>query len=982
MKTKLLLLISAFFMMATIMAQPGQLDLTYNPTGVGAYGGTPPPAAYQPNAECIVYKSRIYTSGPNLNKIIIVGRFTSYNGVARKYIARLNADGTLDASFNSPAFTTGFLYTTEILPDGKILVAGDFTVGGYSSFARLNSDGSVDTTFNPTASTLKGANNWVLAINVQTDGRILIGGQFTQYNALTGKRLIRLLADGTPDPTFTGTGTVNDAVRTICMQDDKILVGGFFTGYTGYAGKNKIVRLNSDGSYDTTFNASGNGATGGTAVFDIKYVDGKIFVGGKFDNFNGVNKRAIARLNADGSLDTAFNVGNIGVTNAESNAGSGAGYNIFSLCVQPDGKILIGGNFTQYNGENIPKGIARIYQDGTRDLSFVTGTGFTGGTLVYEGKSVVRDMVLQIDGKIVVGGDFTQYNGINRRMSARIITRDCDSSVQYQDGTGWANGELPTNNTQLALIYSGTYTIPSGTHLVCCDLQINSGAMLVVASNASITVNGNIVNSGNFIVEDKGSLVQTNNTATYTDFGGGVFLAKRNTTPVKRYDYTYWSSPVQNISLYTVSPNTLADKYYKFNAPTSAWQVIMNGAETMQAAKGYIIRAPQTHSITTPSVFTALFNGRPNNGVISAAINAYGTNKWNLIGNPYPSGIDINAFLNDPANTSIGGTIYLWTHNTPLTYNGQYYLYTSNDYATYNQLGYVTPGGFSPSTFDGKVASGQGFFVEALNTNQFVYFRDAMRVSGNNSNSQFFRTSANASAESTETAMPAAAETSRYWLNMTNDQGAFNQMLVGYIDGATTGVDRNFDGRALSGNYVSLYSLIDTDKFTIQGRPTPFKANDKVSLGYKTTIAGSFQISIAQKDGLFLGDQYIFLRDKTTNYIHNLTESAYTFTSGIGEFNDRFEIVYQKKTASIVIPVGLNPGSMLTAAVNGNTISLLSARSMQQVEVYDINGKKLFASNNIQALETQITSLDKRNSVLMLYVTMDNGEQVTQKVLF
>ncbi|RYZ47543.1 MAG: hypothetical protein EOP49_21055, partial [Sphingobacteriales bacterium] len=666
MKTKLLFLIASVFTMVGTMAQPGQLDLTYNPApNVGAFGGTPPPSAYNTAAECIVYKSRIYTFGPQLNKIIIVGRFTSFNGVAKRYIARLNPDGTLDGSFTGPAFSSGFLYTTEILPDGKILVAGDFTVGGYSSLARLNADGSLDTTFNPTASTLKGANGWVLALNIQPDGKIIAGGNFTTYNAVTGKRLLRLLEDGTPDPSFTGTGTVNGEVRTICMQGNQILVGGFFSGYTGFANKNKIVRLNPDGSYDATFNATGNGATGGTAVFDIKMIDGKIFVGGKFDNFNGINKRSIVRLTANGAVDPDFNPTSIGVTNPESNAGIGSGYNVFSLCVQPDGKLLIGGNFTQYNGENIPKGIARIYQDGTRDLSFVTGSGFTGGTLVYEGKSVVRDMVLQIDGKIVVGGDFTQYNGINRRMSARIITRDCDSSVQYMDGTGWADGLLPTNETQLALIYSGSYTIPSGTHLECCDLQLNPGTTLVIAANASIKVHGNIANSGTFIIEDTGSLVQTNDNATYTDLNGGIFIAKRSTTPVKRYDYTYWSSPVQANTLHSLSPNTLSDKYFKFNTPTGTWSLIPGGAEIMVPTKGYIIRAPQTHSITSPSVFTGIFTGRPNNGVLNSAVYVNSTNKWNFIGNPYPSAIDIKLLLADPANSVIGGTVYLWTHNTP-----------------------------------------------------------------------------------------------------------------------------------------------------------------------------------------------------------------------------------------------------------------------------------------------------------------------------
>lgn len=956
--------------MGNLLAQPGQLDPAYNPPpAIGAYGGSSAGPA-SPSSEAIVYRSKVYNSGPNLNKIIIAGRFTSYNGVMKKYIARLNANGSLDNSFTGPAFSSGFLYNVEILPDGKILVAGDFTVGGYSSFARLNADGSLDTTFNPTASSLKGANGWVLAINPQADGKILIGGNFTTYNTVTNKRLLRLLADGTPDPTFNGTGTVNGEVRVITMQDDKILVGGFFSGFTGYSGKNKIVRLNSNGSYDNTFNTTGNGATGGTAVFDIKVVNDKIFVGGKYDYFNGADKRSIVRLNADGSVDPDFNAGNRGVTNPESNTGIGSGYNVFSICVQPDGKLLLGGNFTQYNFEAIPKGLARIYQDGTRDLTFVTGTGFTGGTLVYEGKSVVRDMALQIDGKIVVGGDFDRYNGVYRRMSARIITRDCDSSTQYMDETGWADGTMPTNSDQLALIHSGSYTIPTGTHLVCCDLQINAGASLIVSRDASITVHGNVTNNGLFTVEDGGSLVQTKDDATYGNLGGGIFLAKRSTTPVKRYDYTYWSSPVADFTLHSLSPNTLSDKYYLFNATTGLWNSIAGGNQVMTAGRGYIIRAPQTHSITAPSVFTALFLGRPNNGVITSqtfAVNT--TNKWNLIGNPYPSAIDAHAFLSDPANANLGGTIYLWTHTTPITFNGSQYVYTSDDYATYNQTGYVTPGGFSPTTFDGRIASGQGFFVEGLANGTRATFRNAMRRAS--SNTQFFRTGT------------IGGERHRYWLNITNAQGAFNQTLIGYIEGATNGKDRDFDGQRLSGSYASLYSINENESFTIQGRQLPFDRTDRIVLGYKVTIAGTFKISLAQMDGLFTNQSTkIILRDKYLNTFTDLKTAEYSFTSLIGQFNDRFEIVYQHKSTPVVTPIS-GSISQLTAVVQSGTIGLYStAKNIQSVQVFDAAGRSLLEVNNVNSAETRIDSLDKRNALLLLHVTLEDGQHEIRKVIF
>ncbi len=965
MKKSLLLLFALFLCSFPAIAQPGQLDLTFNAGGIGAYGGAPPPSGYSSAAQCIVYKSRIYQSGANANKIVIIGRFTSFNGVPSEYIARLNSDGSVDTSFVGPDFTSGYLYVAEILPDDKILVGGVFTVGGYSNFARLNPDGSLDTTFNPVASGQKGTNGEVHALLVQNDGRILVGGAFSSYNT-TGKRMLRLMPDGLPDPTFNGSGTFNGEVRTIALQGSQILVGGFFSGFTGFT-KAKIVRLTDNGSYDSTFNPGGTGATGGTAVFDIKVLDDKIFVAGKFDYYNGVNKRSIVRLNSDGTLDAAFNTGNIGVTSLESNTGVGSGYNVFSLCIQPDGKILLGGNFTQYNGVNVPKGMARIYQDGERDLTFVTGSGFTGGTLVYEGKSVARDLVLQSDGKIIVGGDFTQYNGINRRMLARILTRDCASSAQFSEESGWADDLLPMDAYTFTLISSGSYTIPSGTHLHACELEIKSGASLTVSANASITVEGKIVNNGTFIIEDSGSLVQVNDNAVNSDLGSSTFLMKRITKPVKRYDFTYWSSPVKTITANTVSPGTLSDKYFKFNTATNLWQVIPGGNEAMTPGRGYIIRAPQSFSTTVPAYYTAIFSGKPNNGIVNQPITVDGANKWNLLGNPYPSSIDALKFVSAPENAGLGGTVYLWTHFTPLTYDVPtgYYLYASADYATYNQTGYVAPTGYS-EPFNGKIAAAQSFFIEGLVNASTATFKNSMRsADGNN---QFLRLA---------NATQSVQEKHRIWLNLTNSQGAFNQTLIGYLNGATNGVDRDFDGKTFSGNYVSLYSIGETDKFTIQGRALPFDPSDEIPLGYKATIAGEFSISIAAFDGLFT-NQNVYLKDNLLNSIHDIKSAPYTFNSAIGEFNSRFVLVYQ--TQALGTPDAVI--SKLEVAVS-DWVSIRSKdQQIQKVTVYDLAGRRIYDLKDIAAREVTLSGLQKNNAALLMHIILQDGSQSTQKVLF
>ncbi|MFA6258943.1 MAG: delta-60 repeat domain-containing protein, partial [Candidatus Paceibacterota bacterium] len=275
-------------------------------------------------------------------------------------IARLNSDGSLDTSFN---IGTGFESTVipiTIQNDGKILVGGGFTNYNGTSInriARLNSDGSLDTSFNIGT----GFNAYSRSIVVQNDGKILVGGQFNSYNSTIVNRIARLNSDGSLDTSFNIGSGFNSTVFSIATQSDgKILVGGVFTNYNGTS-INRIARLNSDGSLDTSFNI-GTGFNAYPRSIVVQN-DGKILVGGQFINYNSTIVNRIARLNSDGSLDTSFNTG------------TGFDTHVFSLSAQSDGKILAGGNFSNYN--SIPTGyIARLNSDGSLDTTFNSGTGF------------------------------------------------------------------------------------------------------------------------------------------------------------------------------------------------------------------------------------------------------------------------------------------------------------------------------------------------------------------------------------------------------------------------------------------------------------------------------------------------------------------------------------------------------------------------------------------------------------------------------
>ena len=242
-------------------------------------------------------------------------------------------DGSNDLSFNGDKINLGdgpssIVSTTAHQTDGKILIGGGFTSyngKAINRIARLNADGSFDTTFNPG----EGANSPVNSINLQPDGKIIIGGNFTFFNGTAINRIARLNSDGSLDSSFNpGTGASNAVQTTTLQSDGKILIGGFFASYNGVA-RNRVARLNADGSLDYSFNP-GTGANS-TVSNVVLQPDGKIIIGGSFLTYNGTGRNFIARLNTDGSLDSSFI------------PGLGANSSVMAVSHQPDGKIIIGG---------------------------------------------------------------------------------------------------------------------------------------------------------------------------------------------------------------------------------------------------------------------------------------------------------------------------------------------------------------------------------------------------------------------------------------------------------------------------------------------------------------------------------------------------------------------------------------------------------------------------------------------------------------
>ena len=325
----------------------------------------------------------------------------------------------LDPAFQPTVLKKAYIGGTQsgvtvltVQRDGKILMAGgfDFVSGVLASkIQRLNADGTTDIAFNPGGI---GANGFVTAVLEQPDGKILIGGGFTAYNSQPAFTVARLNANGTLDATFAQQPIAERRqISSLALQPDgKILVGSGNSFTAGAAGV--LARLNANGTPDATFNI-GAGAPGGLVNALLVQADGKIVVGGSFSTFAG-QPGGLVRLNATGSVDTGF-----GATSGSANTNP----TVLSLAQQADGKLLVGGAFTQINAQPAP-GVARLLPTGVLDNTFVPGTGATTtttGPTPAVIPATVRTIRVQSNGGILLGGAFTQFNGVARGRVARLL---------------------------------------------------------------------------------------------------------------------------------------------------------------------------------------------------------------------------------------------------------------------------------------------------------------------------------------------------------------------------------------------------------------------------------------------------------------------------------------------------------------------------------------------------------------------------------
>jgi len=418
---------------------PGQLDLSFRP-GRGINGAVRAIAA-EPDGRVVIggdftlvrgaFRSRIARlnadgradlsfnpgTGPDQGvrllalqadqKAVIAGAFTSVNGVGRMGIARLNPDGSVDTGFDPGAVDSTSLSCLALQPDGKVLVAGGTGATGYF-VRRLNGNGSLDATFNAGS----GPNAAVACLALQPDGQVLVGGSFTTLNGAVRSHLARLHADGSLDTAFDpGANFALQTVCTLALQPDGKVVAGT---YVAPGSDPRIPRFYPDGTLDSTFTASGYGC----CVISLLAVqaDASLLVGGSFSKLDGASWQSLAHLDSLGNLDASFASGLSGVG---------------TLLPLPNGQALIAGTFTALAGVSRTY-LARINPDGAVDPGFDPGT--------ESGMGNVYAVAAQADGRIILGGDFTWLDGVRAGHIARL-NHDGSLDASFRSGTG-ADGSV------------------------------------------------------------------------------------------------------------------------------------------------------------------------------------------------------------------------------------------------------------------------------------------------------------------------------------------------------------------------------------------------------------------------------------------------------------------------------------------------------------------------------------------------------------
>ena len=555
----------------------------------------------------------------------------------------------------------------------------------------------------------------------------------------------------------------------------------------------------------------------------------------------------------------------------------------------------------------------------------------------------------------------TQGSTISRTNS---ITINIGGAETVYNGTtnGWSKGAPSASNHRIAKI-SADYSTATGGSFEACSCTVDSGKTLTISPDTYVKLEGALTNNGNVVIQHDGNLLQVDENPSLNTTN---ITVERNilSRPVTN-KYLFWSSPVKNQNMYNMFTDGTPQYVMSYNTATDLYTILTNPASA-ERGKGYSVK--NTTSTGNPFFTKASFTGVPNNGTFTLPLNNTVNkdgNTYNLVGNPYPSNMNLVEFYNYNQD-AIGSTFYFWDNilATQTTQTGA----GAPTWAVFNAGSgtWDTVGGTSINNASSAVRPGQAFLVTALTptengTAQLKFKNAGLREAG-------VATTANRPAAPSST-----STTGKYWIEMTTPSQALFSTAVTYGEGASNDFD-TFDSKKI--NETGIYTTLENHKLAIQGR-SDFSKEDVVQVGFNNEEVGNFVIHLAGTEGVFANHTAIILRDKATGIETDLTQNDYSFAGEAGITEGRFEIMYKPGAALDIIAA---KNEDLQAYRNANTFTVQStSKNISEIEVYDAAGrlwKKL--KPNTKTVNIDATSLSSGMYILKIN---RNGEVINKKIM-
>ena len=545
-----------------------------------------------------------------------------------------------------------------------------------------------------------------------------------------------------------------------------------------------------------------------------------------------------------------------------------------------------------------------------------------------------------------------------------------EAIVKTWNGTSWS----PSAPQALEnVVINGNYnTSTNGNIADVYDVTINSGDTLIISNGGFVQNTGDFTNNGQVDIISGGAL-NTNGDGTIS--GDGFMIRRGSRHGASAGKYIVVGAPVASATFSRLGPGSVNYAYDESKPYSSTTDSAGSGNDGLNR---FILKAQTDTMIVGRGYFSAftkamIFEGSPNDGDISLSLKRTEHDStgnldensfegFNLIANPYPCAINFTSFINGNID-NITGSIYLWDDFGSRTGRG-----TNSDYVTVNMVGTAAASrAGNHGNWDGYLRSGQGFFVQLDSSKTNVGFADSMRTTNNNGDGAFFRS---------------IDEIASLKFNLTDNQkDNFSESLVGFVNGATKGVDKLYDASLFSNNGTQLYSLINDKKFAIQGLPS-LNGESKFSLGLRSEQAEELTISLSSIKNVS-NEYVVLLTDKKNGLTVNLTqESEYKFSAEKGVDNNRFDITVTNGTTSIESVNTTGNGSLYYQISNQSLLlGMKGAKGIStRIEISDMLGRNLLSETYTLNGEISVPFQFASNQIYLIKL-IAGSESINTKTL-